>query len=597
MTFGMAFKSAARGVARLSWCRIALPLVLLLPWSGIAQARVRNCTEIVVSAGGASVSGPAAGAGESIASRSIAAAMAKLRQIRAAHPAEHVCLSFRAGTYDVTSPIRIGLAESGGPGAATVLQPYDAGPVTISGGVRLRTLKGSTRDRWLFDIAGVCRDLRPRSLFVDGQRRMRARFPAKGFLTIAGEVPRRLDRGVRVDAFRYDQAAIPDALAVNDASEVIAYHYWSMSRLNVRSMDRGQGMITLNGMASHPDVWARFGKGEKFYLENVDVAGGLQPGEWLQTGSRIAYRPTGQEATRDATVVLPCTERLLEMTDGAHDITVEGLRFAYSGRGRDGYRITPAQAGIGPDTSAAIELRSASHVAMTHIDVSGTADLAILLNRGTRRATIANSTFRDLGAGAVAVGEPAGAYTRSTQSEDINAGNDIAHNTIRDGGRIRQDAVAIWVGDVGGNRVTGNRISNFAYTGISVGWNWGGMKISRNNLIEGNVIDNIGYGGLSDLGGIYTLADLNGTVIRNNSISHISAARYGGFGMYLDRGSSGMIVEGNRISDVKNAGIALHISSGNVIKANSICVTGVPSIYVIKPGSAPNVVADNDCRN
>lgn len=590
----------------LAWASIrhfAFLFVLPVLFSNSAAARILDCTEIVVSPSGAPAASGGPASGESAASRSIASALEKVRKLRALHPDERVCLSFMSGEYFLTSPIRIGRAEAGGSGATTVLQKYDAGSVTLSGGVKLQKLKGSTRSRWIFDVGGVCNDVRQRSLFVGGRRRMRARLPAKGFFMIAGEVARRMDRGVRVDAFRYDREVVPGSLTINDASEIIAYHYWSMSRLGIRDVDRVQNIITLNGMASHTDIWARFAKSEKFYFENVGAGaeGELQTGEWLQSGSRIQYRPTDDElnhaAGGDSSVVLPCTQRLLEIADGAHDLTIDGLRFIYSGGGRVGYRVTPAQAGIGPDTSATIELRSASRVSFSNVEISSTADLGILFDRGTRQGIIKNSTLRDLGAGAIAIGDPVGAYTKASRTGNINSENEIANNTIRDGGRIRQDAVAIWIGDVGGNRVTANKIANFDYTAISVGWVWGGMKKSRRNIIDGNVIESIGHGELSDLGGIYTMSDLSGTVIRNNSVSHVGAAKYGGFGMYFDRGSSGMVVDHNRIVDAKSAGIALHYAYNNVIKDNSICVTGVPRIYVIKPGIAANVVDDNLCKN
>ena len=68
--------------------------------------------------------------------------------------------------------------------------------------------------------------------------------------------------------------------------------------------------------------------------------------------------------------------------------------------------------------------------------------------------------------------------------------------------------------------------------------------------IERNHIHDIGKTLLSDMGGIYTLGHQEGTVIRGNRIHNIEMDSYGGWGVYLDEGSSDILVEDNIAYDL-----------------------------------------------
>jgi hypothetical protein len=117
--------------------------------------------------------------------------------------------------------------------------------------------------------------------------------------------------------------------------------------------------------------------------------------------------------------------------------------------------------------------------------------------------------------------------------------------------------------------VAHNHIHDACYTGISVGWTWGYRETpSRNNRIEHNLIHDIGAGILSDMGGIYTLGVQPGTVIRGNHLHHIWSQDYGGWGIYLDEGTSHLLVEHNLVHDTKDAPFNIHFARENVVRYN-----------------------------
>lgn len=147
--------------------------------------------------------------------------------------------------------------------------------------------------------------------------------------------------------------------------------------------------------------------------------------------------------------------------------------------------------------------------------------------------------------------------------------NTLTDNTIEFYGEVYPSAVGILLMHSQGNQVAHNLIHHGYYTGISVGWVWGYTpSISRDNLIEYNHIHHIGQGLLSDMGAIYALGLSPGTVIRNNRIHDIDANHYGGWGIYLDEGSTSVLVENNVVYRTKFAGFNIHYAKEATVRNN-----------------------------
>jgi parallel beta-helix repeat protein len=475
--------------------------------------------------------------------------------------AGEVHIELAGGTYELDQPLVLTEEDSG-----LVIEAVPHETPVLSG---RRIICGWHRssvnpNTWETEIPEVRNgDWIFHELFVNGERRERTRLPVEGYYRANGP-------GVKgfPTELRFPTGAINPGWARAQDVEVVVYEAWAQTRNQIRAVFGPTHIVSLAGKAianaseDHP----------RFYIENAPVA--LRPGQWrlnLRDGI-LTYWPEAGESMYTATVAAPRLYDLARIEASAdrpaHDIVFRGVTFADADWRLDGGSDIDGQAA--EEVPGAVQLRFAQRCAFEQCVFQRLGGYALDLGGGCQENRIVGNEMFDLGAGGIRVGEGI---------DDCNihptGGNLIGDNHIHDIGLVSAPGVGIFVLLSSGNRIAHNEVDHTFYTAISVGWSWGyGNWPCQSNIVEFNHLHDIGQGRLSDMGGVYTLGIQPGAIVRNNLIHDVNVFDYGGWGLYTDEGSSGILLENNIVYRCQSAGFHQHYGQTNILRNNIFAFNG-----------------------
>ena len=488
----------------------------------------------------------------------LAAALSAFRAARSAGATNPAIIELRGGTHLLNETLVLGPGDSG-----LTLRARAGETPLVTGARRLESwrLVAGQPGVWetlIPDVRDAGWDLR--QLFWDGRRQIRARTPNEGFFRATG----RLGTNSPISLpFRSG-----DLLAnwARPGVELVMLMKWTDLRVPLREIDSKKLEATLPG---GPRPYWMDELDARYWVENT-IEGLDVVGEWAvdsRSGLLRWWAPGEVDPNQGRVMAARLTELVRvagEEGKPVRHLAFEGITWAESS-----YSIPP-EGLISPQ--AAVPIGGAWRATFAvdcriencrFINLGG---YGLELARGCQNWVVRGNEFRELGAGGIRLGEPEEANPPPQRS---NHGHQITDNTLTGLGRVFAPAVGIIVFHSGTNRIAFNHLSDLYYTGISIGWNWGYQQTAcRENVIENNLVEHVGQGRLSDMGGIYTLGPQPGTVIRNNVFRDIVSYGYGGWGLYTDEGSTGILIENNVATGCKSAGFHQHYGRDNVVRFN-----------------------------
>ncbi len=524
---------------------------------------------------------------------------------------EAVTVWFREGTYEVTETVEFTADDR----ENVLYRSYPGETVSFSGS---KEIKGWTEtkingvDAFVTDVEIDSDDDYFKSLFKGDKRLARSVYPKEGVFKVADPseaeaIPDAHDPHFFTHhaAFYAHKDNILDFANESDV-EVRIMHFWCDEHLPVHSVDASTGRVETakpTAMIIRVD--------DNFVYENVKEALSL-PGEWYldRAEEKLYYIPEDGDTPENTVLNAGENDKLINF-NGAQNISFQGIDFIntdWDYVGKDGafygkvfneshplyenieYAADHPQAAF--EVPAAIYVASSKGINFTDCRFENISYTAVKFDKGSQDCNVTSCFFNGIGASAIFIH---GDFVIPATTKNIN----VHDCHIGNYGRIFTNAIGILLTHAYDCDLTYNEIHDGWYTGISVGWNWGYADHPTDKInISNNLIYNIGNGWLSDMGGIYTLGVQPETVISGNVIHNVGcdegAYGYGGWGIYLDEGSSEMLVENNLVYDCSSQTFHQHYGRDNIVRNNIFAFGGEGAFIITRHEEHNSLTATNN---
>ena len=486
----------------------------------------------------------------------------------------------RGGTYFLTKPLIFRSEDSGSIAQPITYQSYPQEQAIISGGIKLTGWQQETVNNlklWTVKLPAIAESSwQFQQLWVNGSRRYRSRYPNTDWLQIKKPVSRKGQPWSEGNySVSYRQGDLDNfTLKQLKGAELVVMNRWVASRLPIKNIDSSQQKIYFEKSSVF-----KLNPGDYYYLENsLDFL--TTPGEWYldRQAAKLYYLPLPKEDLTTAEVIAPVLNTLMVLRGNPQNneylshLKFQNLTFAHTD-----WHLPPRLAGYNQNASevpAAIRADGIQDCVWHRCDFVHLGNYALELRDDCQYNRIASCNFYDLGGGGIKIGNQ---YPQAAgkNSGSVTSHNFLVGNHLYEGGKFFPSAVAIAIFKSHDNLIARNQIHDYYYTGITVMGTWGIEPTSAyQNRIEYNHIHHIGQPQNSDrplfddLGGIYILGAQPGTKVSHNTVHDIQALRYGGWGIYLDAGSSEILVEHNLVHHTSHGGFSQHYGKENLIRYN-----------------------------
>ena len=524
------------------------------------------------------------------------------RRLNRSEVAGGIYIRLEEGVYAQRNSLFLRPEDGGTSDSPTVICAVDGAHPVISGGVAVTGWKRGCNHPaipeklkqkiWSVEAPLIGnRRVETRQMWVNGHKVQRAaQFPGGGLERMIDFNPEKQTITIPVS-----QSVNPKRLQNAGQLEMIVHQRWAIAILRVKSIDvkDGQAVVRFHEPESHlefahpwPQPVIGGEKGNSSFcltnaLELLD-----QPGEWFQEypSGTIYYYPQASENMETAEVIIPTLETLVTI-DGTLSRPVKHIQFngitfehtswmrpSYQGHVTlqggfpllDAYKLQepglPEKAELEnqawitrPET--AICVRGAEHIDFKHCTFRHLSSTGLDYEWAVTASSVEDCQFTDIGGTALLVGAfPDGGLETHIPFIPADVRELCSHITIRNNfisNVTNEDwgCVGIGAGYVRNMDISHNEVCHLNYSGICVGWGWTSLESGMcNNRIEANYVHHFARR-LYDAGGLYTLSNQPGSVMRNNRIEHLIEAPYAtndrAFYIYLDEATDGYTMENN----------------------------------------------------
>ena len=527
---------------------------------------------------------------EALPLRSLQGAKEKLKNQKAAVH-EPVTVWFREGVYLLDEAVCFDGSDLGN----VIYRSMPGAQVAFTGAVNIDNwTAGKINGREALVAAVDTDSLYFHALFKDGERLQVSTWPKEGAFQVKNVLTE--DALTPESNFFKNHAAfyvqMTQLMRFANLSDVRVriMHKWCDDVSPLHSADTTTGRIELSRATS-----MSIDTGDNFVYENVRETLS-EPGEWYldRAEGLLYYIPLDGETTENTVVQAPITKEFISV-DGISTIQFQGISFSETDWDLYGeawgtfdsahplyenllYPTGFPQAAY--SVPAAVTVQNASGIDFVDCTFKNISQTAVIFGENTRNCAVDACLFDSIGGNAVFI---KGAFAIPATTGDIRVTN--CH--IRKYGRIFNNAIGVLLCHADNCCIENNEIHEGWYTAVSVGWVWGYTENPTNNIrVKNNLIYDIGNGWLSDMGGIYTLGMQPDTVLSGNVIYNVGcydgAQGYGGWGIYLDEGSSGITVENNLVYDCSSQTFHQHYGRDNILRNNIFAFGGDGAFRITK---------------
>ena len=480
--------------------------------------------------------------------------------------AEAITVTVHKGTYHLTAPVVFEPQDSGSAQFPVTYRALPGEKVVISGGVPITNWRKQDAHIWVAVVPWAKQLADPfTQLFVNGIRRPRARTPNEGAYAYTRRLQMK-DVGSESQVctgLTFEKGDLKPWDSSEDAL-ICLFHNWVNSYDRAGKVDWSRQQIEFTR-----DAGIFFlGPHVRYYVENVRSALDA-PGEWYldRNAGLLLYYPMPGEVMAKAEVITPVVKQTLMQINGLPDNGqyVEYMQFK-------GMSFQHTDADLSPNYQHSVQGANTQRGAIfatgmrncliENCEFTRLGEHCISLREGCVSNIIQKCHMHDMGGGGVYLSED----SSKTSDWALTTHNVVDNNFIHDGGYIFRAGCGVFLGGSASyNQIIHNEICDMNWMGVHMGWSWTGKSpaATNHNEVGWNHIHHIGNGVLNDIGGIYTLGVSSGTVLHHNLIHDVSrfergSEGYGGWGIYLDAGSSEIRVEDNIVYNTRDGGFHAH---------------------------------------